>query len=403
MSQTLDQRLTARPVIDVSLSDVFVSSPQDAFDRITRLAQRLFDVEFAVISLVQADRQRIVCGLGDIEDAPTELPLNRSWCRFVVASGEVLVVDDTLESPLLNGIPGLRADLRSYAGHPLTDGVGKVIGTLCVAGARPRLWGPDELQALGDLAAMAQSEIDHRIRSQLLERMAGIVERSQENLDGLVEAVVAMSEIAEEQEDPRLARLSDVAKERLEPLHRDSDDLRVLVAGAPHEGEEPVLVDVRTYLREAVALVTSGDDDRRVVLDLATEPLWSLMQPGALQRALSLILMRTLHQLRSGESVKVGLSAVAGHHGEAARLEVHAPGSALPVLELVRLVSRLARVGGPGRDTPGEPTLSARHGATTVRKASVSATTGTTGTTVSAQWPLLVEPAEPGRHLRHDD
>jgi len=366
MSQTLEQRLTARPVIDVSLADVFVSTPQDAFDRITRLAQRLLDVEFAVISLVQADRQLIVCGLGDGDEAPRELPLNRSWCRFVVASGEVLVVDDTLESPLLNGMPGLRADLRSYAGQPLTDGVGKVIGTLCVAGTRPRLWGADELQALGDLAAMAQSEIDHRIRSQLLDRMAGIAERSRENLDSLVEAVVAMTELAEEQEDP-------------------------------------VLVDVRTYLREAVALVTSGDDDRRIVLDVAPDPLWVLIERGAVQRALGLVLMRTLHQLRGGESVTVRIAATTRQDGEVARLEVLAPGSALPVGELVRIVSRLARVEGPGSDALGEPTLSARDGATTVRKGSVSATTGTTGTRVRAHWPLLVEPVAPGRHLRHDD
>jgi GAF domain-containing protein len=55
----------------------------------------------------------------------------------------------------------------AYAGMPLTDGQGHVLGSLCAIDTRPRTWTERELDNLADLAAACSSELRLRIASQV--------------------------------------------------------------------------------------------------------------------------------------------------------------------------------------------------------------------------------------------
>src|SRR4051794_31180538 len=96
-----------------------LDTPQDpAYDRITRLAARLFQVPVAVISLVDTDRQFLKSRYGlDV----SQLPAGVRFCRQAILPDEVLVVPDTATDehfgPGAVSVGGV--DVRFYAGAPM--------------------------------------------------------------------------------------------------------------------------------------------------------------------------------------------------------------------------------------------------------------------------------------------
>lgn len=141
---------------------VLDSDPEEAFDRVVRLAARLFSVPMAVISLTDRDRQWYKAKLGI---AASDSPRDLSICAQALTEREPLVVRDArederfAETPLVTGPPFI----RFYAGTRLTTPAGFHIGTISVFGPQPRLRViPAELACLQDLAAVVVSELEHR-------------------------------------------------------------------------------------------------------------------------------------------------------------------------------------------------------------------------------------------------
>lgn len=138
--------------------NVLDSAPEERFDRLTRLAKRLFGVPIALVSLVDADRQWFKSCMG--LDA-TETSRDVSFCGHAILEDDVLVVSDTLadvrfhDNPLVTGAPGI----RFYAGCPLTVLNGSKLGTLCLIDVNPREMPEEDLELLRDLARMAEQEL----------------------------------------------------------------------------------------------------------------------------------------------------------------------------------------------------------------------------------------------------
>jgi len=147
---------------------------EERFDRITRLAARLFGAPIALISLIDADRQWFKSAQGL---AATETPREISFCGHAILDAHAFVVEDAskdqrfADNPLVTGQP----DIRFYAGQRIHAADGMPIGTLCVIDQQPRTFADADLQALRDLAALAESELQRQILSDAHERW--IVER----------------------------------------------------------------------------------------------------------------------------------------------------------------------------------------------------------------------------------
>src|SRR3954468_10567656 len=77
------------------------SPPEEAFDRLTRLASHALNVPVALVSLVTEDRQFFKSCIGVAEPWATRrgTPLSHSFCQHAVASGEPLVIEDARETP----------------------------------------------------------------------------------------------------------------------------------------------------------------------------------------------------------------------------------------------------------------------------------------------------------------
>lgn len=134
------------------------TSAEERFDRITRLAKRLFGVPIALVSLVDDDRQwfKSCQGLN-----ASETPRDISFCGHAILGSDVFMIPDAAkdarfqDNPLVTSQP----HIRFYAGCPLIVPNGSKLGTLCVIDRNPREFNEDDLDLLRDLARMAEQEL----------------------------------------------------------------------------------------------------------------------------------------------------------------------------------------------------------------------------------------------------
>jgi GAF domain-containing protein len=134
--------------------------PEERFDRITRTAQRLFDVPIALVSLVDANRQWFKSCYGL---TVTETPRDVSFCGHAILGTELLVIENATQdlrfadNPLVTGGP----EIRFYAGCPLRGPDGVMLGTLCVISPDVRRFTDADRHALRDLGAWAENELSN--------------------------------------------------------------------------------------------------------------------------------------------------------------------------------------------------------------------------------------------------
>ncbi|MBO1753469.1 SpoIIE family protein phosphatase [Actinotalea sp. BY-33] len=158
--------------------------PEERFDRVVRLAQQLFDVPAAFVSLVDTDRlfYKAEVGLGK-----TEAPRAGSFCTVVVEDDEGLVVPDTQDDPRFSASPYVTDDpnIRFYAGQPLAAAGGHRVGTLCVYDTKPREFSDAESRLLRDLARWVEKElvVEDELR-RAGEVQASLLPRSEPRVDG---------------------------------------------------------------------------------------------------------------------------------------------------------------------------------------------------------------------------
>ena len=131
--------------------------PEERFDRLTRLARRLFGVPIALVSRVDEQRQWFKSCVGlDASETPIEI----SFCGHAILGDDILLVTDATaderfrDNPLVTAPP----HIRFYAGCPLKLADGSKLGTLCIMDHEPREFGKDDKAMLRDLARMAEQE-----------------------------------------------------------------------------------------------------------------------------------------------------------------------------------------------------------------------------------------------------
>jgi GAF domain-containing protein len=128
-----------------------------ALRELAKRAQRHFGVELAVVSLVNGDRLWYAM---NTEIMPVSVPLELSFCKHVVEAGEPIVVGNSaLDKRFADNPLRQLSFINFYAGVPLEDGVGNVIGSFCLHGSRPRRASRFPLDELREMALEAQTEL----------------------------------------------------------------------------------------------------------------------------------------------------------------------------------------------------------------------------------------------------
>lgn len=146
-------------------AELLDTPPEEAFERLTRMATAILGVPVSLVSLVDEHRQffKSARGLPEPWASARQTPLTHSFCQHVVSRAEPLVVADSRLDPLVRDNAAI-GDLGviAYAGVPIESVEGEVIGSLCAIDSRPRQWTPEELTILRELASLARTELDLR-------------------------------------------------------------------------------------------------------------------------------------------------------------------------------------------------------------------------------------------------
>ncbi|HET7712841.1 MAG TPA: sensor domain-containing diguanylate cyclase [Thermoanaerobaculia bacterium] len=131
---------------------------EERFDRLTRLAQRLFAVPYATISFID-ERREWVKSAASFPHA--QLAREVSFAAHVIGEGEPVVIEDTARDHRFWDHPLVTGDLRIrfFAGYPLRAKDGSFAGAITLLDTKERLFTPVERQSLGDLAAIAEREL----------------------------------------------------------------------------------------------------------------------------------------------------------------------------------------------------------------------------------------------------
>jgi diguanylate cyclase (GGDEF)-like protein len=151
------------------------TEPDEAFERVARIARRLFDVRWSFVSLLDEDRQWFKAHPGtDLSGTPRDV----SFSGHAVASGGALVVEDARRDPRFFDNP-LVVDTNNvvfYAGVPIRSPDGYTVGVFEIVDDRERSFGDEQLQDLEDLAAIVEREIDTHYRA-CLDDVTGVYNR----------------------------------------------------------------------------------------------------------------------------------------------------------------------------------------------------------------------------------
>jgi GAF domain-containing protein len=150
---------------------------EEAFDRITRLAQQLFSMPIVLVSLVDAERQWFKSKQG-LE--ASETPRNVSFCGHAILGDEILYVPDSHQDPRFADNPLVTAPphVRFYAGAPLHSPDGFAIGTLCLIDHQPRHLDAQQLRALRDLADCVENLLLQRQQQRMEEVLRALTRLS---------------------------------------------------------------------------------------------------------------------------------------------------------------------------------------------------------------------------------
>lgn len=146
--------------------EILDTPPDGAFDRVTALAARFFNVPISLVSLVDQDRiwfkSRFGLDVHQIDRKP-------GLCASAIFSESAYVVKNAVEDPrtLANPLVAESFGLKFYAAIPLVTHDGHGLGTFNIIDFKPRDFTPQEEEDLKAFADMVMDHIELRLSARL--------------------------------------------------------------------------------------------------------------------------------------------------------------------------------------------------------------------------------------------
>lgn len=263
-------------------------------DQLTRLAATMFDTPMAAVSLVDRNRQWFA---GNVGLADRETPLDVSFCATIIPARKPLIVPDATLHPRFSSYRNVvgAPNIRFYAGAPVIDEDGYVLGAMCVIDDEPRVIGDRQVDALSTFAGQASDHlaaIRSRLRmAELGDDLARAVQREEDLVATLthelrtpVTSIQGYLELLVEHEELEPYR-------RLtEPIHRNGQRLvamvdHILAGTRPHDAPLPAPVrpiDLNTVVAAALTSCRALAALRAEPIDVQTTP--EVLVPADLAR-----------------------------------------------------------------------------------------------------------------------
>ncbi|MEU4691469.1 GAF domain-containing sensor histidine kinase [Actinoplanes sp. NPDC023714] len=320
-------------------------------DDLTRLAAGMFGTPISAVSLIDHDRQWFAGRVGIAED---QTPLDVSFCAHVVPARAPLIVPDATEDSRFAGYANVAGEpgIRFYAGAPVIDEDGHVLGAMCVVDTEPREVSDRQVD---DLVTFARQAAGHlaAVRGRL--RLAGLgdeLARSAQREDDLVASITHELRTPVAIIQGYLEVLGDqegLAEYRrlIDPIHRNGRRLvqmvdHLLAGTRPPEAPIPALsatVDLNTVASAALAACRPLIVTRGGPVDLAAyEPVPVSADLARLTHAVEQLLRNALFFTPPDRPIMIRVEAVPGP-----AIEVRDGGCGIPEDELPLVFDRFHR------------------------------------------------------------
>jgi phosphoserine phosphatase RsbU/P len=150
----------------VRRTELLDTGPEEAFDRLTRLAATLLGTPYAFVTVVDDTRSfwKSSVVVGAAESTHRQNPVEESFCQYVIGTGRELIVADVAADSRARGNPSIDLmGVAAWAAFPIRSPDGLVLGTFCVVDTVPRDWTPHDLEVLETVSYAAAGEIALRV------------------------------------------------------------------------------------------------------------------------------------------------------------------------------------------------------------------------------------------------
>jgi signal transduction histidine kinase len=218
------------------------SAPEDAFDRLTRLAGTFLDAPLAMVNLIDDERvfSKSCLAPAGFDVEPTN-PVEESYCRLAVVDRAPVLIEDARTDPRVKD-SAFSQDVVSYMGVPMILSTGEALGTLCVAGFEPREWTDRELGVMKDLTAGVTTEVElrldavyrrqmERLKDELVSIVAHELRTPLTSIRGSLGLLASGKLDAQSSQGQRLVQIAAQNSDRLVRLVNDMLDLERLESG----------------------------------------------------------------------------------------------------------------------------------------------------------------------------
>lgn len=157
LSQSLASTGTMR-IAGIHKFASFYTPMEERFERISRLGIRALGVRAAGVALIVDDTLWFKSIVGW---RVTEVPIKNSLSQLMLDSGAPLIVPDTHKDLRCAKLPLVATGpkFRFYAGYPIRNANGEIIGTFCAFDTRPKKTDETLAETLSDLGHLAEREL----------------------------------------------------------------------------------------------------------------------------------------------------------------------------------------------------------------------------------------------------
>lgn len=148
---------------------------EERFDRLTRMARRMFDVPVSFISLVDENRHWFKSRFGiERSEVSSSIPALAEIVKFK----KPIVITNAEKDERLNSCELVTGSehIRFYVGVPLRSVSGDVVGTLSIVDRIARVFRDEDLAMLEDIARIVEKEIAEAQQS-TMDELTGISNR----------------------------------------------------------------------------------------------------------------------------------------------------------------------------------------------------------------------------------
>lgn len=263
--------------------------PDGAFDRVTALAAKLFNVPISIASLVDTDRIWFKSHHGIDVQQTDRVP---GLCDSVILNNVPYILNDASLDPrsLANPLVAGEFSLRFYVGIPLITHDKHNIGVLSIIDFEPRDISEDDLESLKHLAQIIMDEMELRLAARKIDELS----KEKANLLAVLgheiltplNGVLGMASILQSTE------LNDEQHECVEIIETSGQSLltmidHILNYSKIDSGKMEVIhqmFDLRNCMKEAIKLFTAEIMKKGIVINCEIDPKIPILLKGDEQK-----------------------------------------------------------------------------------------------------------------------